>query len=176
MRDGEAEYLMDIIAEYFSAIIALCVLFFTAWQTFVQRRHNRISVKPFLHTHAERIENNSGATLQVLLINSGLGPAFINECTVLRNGMACDLEKEFKLMLGRHTARVHHTSLAKDTAIPRNEKVILLSVSFPEISKEEGDNFEKEIDEFDVVIKYSSAYGDKFKFDSKENRLTNQTN
>jgi len=65
--------------EHFSAVVAFCVMFFTAYQAYITRAHNIISVRPAitinLHT-CSGTENNK-YYLELYLRNSGLGPAKI---------------------------------------------------------------------------------------------------
>ncbi|MGI9310338.1 MAG: hypothetical protein ACR2P7_02260 [bacterium] len=166
---------MDFVAEYSALAVALCALGFTAWQISVQRKHNRISVKPFLHTHIDHIVNDAGVNLRVSLINGGLGPAFINEFKVLRNGKECNFEEEVRSVMKTRAGKVFHTVLDGDAAMSRNEKHVLLSVTLTEMNEEEVGNFEEEMGEFDLVVRYSSIYEDKFTYDSIKERLKKQT-
>lgn len=158
---------MKFLTENSEAIIALCALFFTAWQAFIQRKHNQISVKPLLLTHTDRDKHNQSARLQVTLTNSGLGPAFIDEFSVLQNGNICDFEKSIKDVLGPLSENSKQTVLTTGYAMPHNKNVVLLSVTFPAENWEAIEAVEEKINTFDLIIKYSSAYGEKFTFDSR---------
>ena len=59
------------------ALIAILALIVTLQQLSVQRKHNRLSVKPYLIFH--RITKYDSPQLIIELNNSGLGPAIIKE-------------------------------------------------------------------------------------------------
>lgn len=164
---------MDFLSDHSAEVIALCALIFTAWQAIIQRKHNKISVKPLLLTHTDRDKYNQAARLQITLTNSGLGPAFVNEFSVLVNGKTCDFEKAVEETLGPQAKNSTHTVLREGYAMPHNENVVLLAVKFRADNWEEVDAFEAKLDVFDLIIKYSSAYGEKFTLDTREKQLTN---
>jgi len=66
-----------LIAENSSSIIAICALIFTLWQLFVTRRHNELSVTPYLTTWSH-IDNDNGVgpalikTFQVFVDERGI--------------------------------------------------------------------------------------------------------
>lgn len=160
---------MGFLSKHSSEIIALCALFFAAWQAFTQRSHNKISVKPHLFTFTKRDKHNETARLQVLLTNNGLGPAFINKFQIFVKGQECEAESAIKATLGALAANSSHTILGDDYAMPHNEEKVLLSVTFPSKSWEEIEAVEERLNRLDLLIHYSSAYGDKFILDSRRN-------
>lgn len=162
---------MQFLSQYSAEIIALCALFFTAWQACIQRSHNKISVKPLLITHTARHKNNQIGMLELTLTNSGLGPAFIDEFSVLRDGTECNFEEEIKKVLGPLADNSSHTLLSAGYAMPHNGSVVLLSVNLPATSWQDMDDLDKKLNVLDLVIKYSSAYGDRFTLDTAEKRV-----
>jgi hypothetical protein len=62
------------------AVLSLTVTVYEAWAT---RRHDRISVRPFLEP---RIGLRQGHTAGLQLINSGLGPAVITKTVLTLDG------------------------------------------------------------------------------------------
>ncbi len=144
-------------------------MLFTAWQAFTQRNHNRISVKPHLFTFTTRDKHNDTARLQVLLTNNGLGPAFINKFQIFLKGQECEAEAAIKATLGALANNSSHTTLGNDYAMPHNEEKVLLSVTFPAKNWEEIESIEEKLNKLDILIHYSSAYGDRFTLDSRKN-------
>ncbi|EDM65929.1 hypothetical protein PE36_08006 [Moritella sp. PE36] len=59
-----------------SVSIALLAFALTIWQGFLTRKHNRLSVKPFLDFSWV---NKPGEGLRCEVLNLGTGPAFLNE-------------------------------------------------------------------------------------------------
>lgn len=162
---------MQFLSQYSAEIIALCALFFTAWQACIQRSHNKISVKPLLITDTARHKHNEAGRLELTLTNSGLGPAFIDEFSVMRDGTECNFDEEIKKVLGPLAANSSHTLLNAGYALPHNGSVALLSVNFPMDSWQNMDDLEKKLSGFELVIKYSSAYGDKLALNTAEKQL-----
>ncbi len=65
----------DLIIAVSGLLIALAASVATIWQGVLTRKHNKLSVKPFL-----RIDRliTSGNDVKVAMINSGVGPAIFN--------------------------------------------------------------------------------------------------
>ena len=73
----------DVIA-ISSVAIALLAMFATFWQAHIARRHNRLSVRPFMEHRQERIP---GQHVTVSIVNHGLGPATLT--TVFFTVLSC---------------------------------------------------------------------------------------
>ncbi len=162
---------MEIIVSISSLVVALCALGFTAWQTSVQRNHNRISVRPHLFSFTKREKHDNIVSLQVLLINNGLGPAFVNKFQVYYKGQTCEPNAAISAALGELSRNSSHTILGDDYAMSANETKVLLAVTFPVVSDEDIASVEAKIDCLDLVIEYSSAYEKMKSYDSRNNRL-----
>jgi hypothetical protein len=74
----------EAVAALASVVIAFCAFVLTVWQVVTTRRHNRLSVKPFLTTwtDSDYDENRYG----IKLINNGVGPALIKSFTIEVDG------------------------------------------------------------------------------------------
>lgn len=68
----------DIISTV-AAVIALCALFATAWQAYIAREHNRLSVRPALVLHRANVVTNDGTEISFSVRNCGIGPAIVRE-------------------------------------------------------------------------------------------------
>lgn len=158
---------MEIFASIASLVVAICALGYTAWQTSVQRAHNRISVKPHLFSFTAREKHNDIARIEVLLINNGLGPAYINNFQIYYKGQPYEPDAAISAALGELSKNSTWTVLGDDYAMPANETKVLLAVTFPAASDEEIDRVEKKIDTLDLVIEYSSAYEKMNTYDSR---------
>ncbi len=158
---------MEIIVSTASVVIALCALIFTAWQFYLQRTHNRISVRPHLSMFTTTERHNNEAKLQVLLVNNGLGPAFINHFKVYHNGQECEPNAAVFAVLGDLKENMSVTILGDDYAMPANETRCLLSVTFPALSNENVEQVKDKINSLDIVIEYSSVYEKMKPYDSR---------
>lgn len=141
-----------------SFVVALSALLFTAWQFIVQRKHNRISVKPHLIRTSRTSKRDNSVSLEVILINNGLGPAYINNFQIFHKGQVCDPNAELKNVFGDLIRNSSFTILGDDYAISEKESVVLLSICFTFKTESEVDAVSRKIDEFDILIEYSSAY------------------
>jgi len=161
---------MAYIGGYAAETIALCALGFTVWQAYVQRQHNKISLRPHLFTFTNKDKIKNSARLQVLLTNNGLGPAFINKFEVFYDGKSCEPEEAISKAIGKLECNTSHTTLGDDYVMPQNEVKLLLSVTFEAVSWEQIDSVEKQLDRIDLLVRYSSAHDEKYVLDSRENK------
>ena len=152
--------------------IALCALGFTAWQAWVQRRHNVISVKPHITTFVNRNRNQSAGHLEVKVMNNGLGPAFIDKFQVYLSGQPCEANAAVNSLLKGLRVNTSITTLGDDYAMPSGEARTLLAVTFPCTSQDDPEKMAERLDSLDLELHYSSAYGQKFKYDSRKSRKT----
>ncbi|WP_420598536.1 hypothetical protein [Neptuniibacter sp.] len=63
------------IGENVASIIATCAMAATFWQGYIARKHNKLSVKPFLDIN--RHSDYTAFSFKLSLVNQGLGPAII---------------------------------------------------------------------------------------------------
>jgi hypothetical protein len=159
---------MNWLSMYVAETIALCALTLTTWHAHTQRQHNKISLKPHLFTFNTRDKTNNVARLEALLTNNGLGPAFIKKYQVFLNGQPYEAEAAVKLVLGDLSKNASHTILGDDYAMRQNEVKTLLSVSFHAHSWDEIEAVENRLDKLDLLINYSSAYGEKCVLDTRK--------
>jgi hypothetical protein len=160
-------FLASTLSSHPAESIASLALFLTIWQGWLFRRHNLLSVRPYLALTT--VTENLGKEkrrVTVTVRNSGLGPAKIIDFSIGKHGEViivgqiepdawgyllselCKLEK----------VELASTRLAQKRFIAPDEEINLLSATYV-----------KPIDrEFDIhretwlAIKYMSLYGEKF--------------
>lgn len=169
---------MDCIINFLSdnsaLIVSICALFFTAYQAWLSRQHNKLSVKPSLTTWSETIfdKNRNCYIYESTLINAGLGPAYIKSYEVLIDGTPIPsstfedihraIEKAFpnyKFIPGD----CYYSLLRKTHVIATNERTIigtLVMTSATGLNPEDGKRL-------NVRIVYESAYGQEQVYDSR---------
>lgn len=157
----------DWVGHHAAEIIALCALFFTAYQAIIQRRHNILSVKPHITTFTHRNKTKTAGQLQLQLMNNGLGPAFIDRFQVYLAGERCEANAAVNSVLGDLSKNSSITTLGDDYAMRPDEIRSLLVVTFPIASDEQFDTVEQKLNKLDLEVHYSSAYGEKFVYDSR---------
>ncbi|MGR3972848.1 hypothetical protein [Shewanella sp. 1180_01] len=130
-------------------------------QLMAGRKHNRLSVRPFVISHIERDKN----AILIYLRNDGLGPALIkgfyvklgNKEVVNPNN---DPYKNWVLSGGREITSFEYEYFIPtvNSTIKANDKVQLLKVTFGK----EGDELLDLVEEqFSFRITYTSMYEDK---------------
>jgi len=127
-----------------SAVIALCALFATFWQAWLAHRHNRLSVKPLLVWHVERLNTSAAARVSYVVRNLGLGPALVQERFFTHNGLrfyppalASDEVQAFAQHVfgDKIEYRLHRFGLpGVGAAIAPGDQVIIAELEFPSLS------------------------------------------
>jgi hypothetical protein len=143
-----------------SMIIALCALFVSISQMLIQRRHNQLSVRPFLDYN--RAVNN-GACWKVELFNAGAGPAFITDFKVLLGNelISSPSSQLFSSAIIATGIPPPHTVCAYQPALPKSikagESKVLLEFNLAVVNLAG-----KPSNKFGWQIGYESIYGEKY--------------
>ncbi|MGH1460982.1 MAG: hypothetical protein ACRBB6_02990 [Neptuniibacter sp.] len=169
-----------------ASIIAACAMTATFWQGYITRKHNRLSVEPYLHVKADLDCKQPEISFDI--INNGVGPAFINSIKIRSNDKTLDtsnfhqtgyeLSTEFKScfkILSPGKAKkdelrvlfsVH--SLEPGEPIKAGSKINLLSFCLPKVEGLKADLLTdlatRKISTLTFEIKYSSLYGKSFTY------------
>lgn len=164
------EFLGDNTAE----VVALCALFFTAFQLHATRKHNKLSVKPHLVTFVNRNREPGKGSLSAKLMNNGLGPAIIKNYQIYLDGKMLEIksskEAEETLKKILHDKKLITTSatlLGKRYAMPSKESKDIMIVNFVLERDNEFEEIESRL-KFDLVVEYESIYGEEYIFDSRK--------
>lgn len=156
------------------SIVSLCISVLVAFAvivgTFQQRKHNRLSVKPILHTwiHAE-----GDTQVQYIIENSGVGPALIETHTILASGKEYEGSRTGLTSFISDTLGVEYALLADDDivdlhfpfALRAGQKLIMAGLKVP------GSQFgaaksiaEKLRANTEINISYKDIYGKSFQY------------
>ena len=76
-------YFWNWLSANASNVIALSALAATFWQAYISRKHNKLSVKPYLTTWTT---TSSDGYVIVKIINNGVGPAHIKSFSIFVDG------------------------------------------------------------------------------------------
>jgi hypothetical protein len=144
------------------SIIAAGIL---CWQLYVQRRHNRLSVKPHLNTWLTR--NNP--SYDFCLMNNGLGPAQIERFEIYVDGKKVDKEREemyesaFRLIFPKASFKcTNYAYLNAGYAIPAGKEITLYGIEFKEGTPTDKEFMETINIRVSLNIHYRSFYDDEF--------------
>jgi len=150
-------------------IIAVCALVLTVWQGMIVRRHNRLSVTPYLNTW--RHFNEQIGHFSYEICNNGIGPAIIQSLSIHVDGQPIEgegpeiIEKALKIFFPKHSYTSTQSFVEHDYLISPKEKIALIDVRFlkPSPSQEEVKNA---IERTRLIIAYKSIYRKKFLLDT----------
>lgn len=144
-----------------ATLIALLALVVSFLQFTAGRKHNKLSVRPFVIPHIER-DNN---TILIYLRNDGLGPALVKRFylklgnTEIVNPIN-DPYKNCFLFGGRKITNFEYEYYVPtvNSTITVNDKLQLLKVTFEKV---EDDLLDLVEEQFSFCITYTSMYEDK---------------
>lgn len=170
---------VDFLTRNAALIVSLCALFLTITELFTARKHNRLSVKPLLTTFTS-FDIDSAEPDETIctahLLNTGLGPAIIKEFEFLldNNPLRIQDPQEMNPVLFNEfgqqlvSSKTRTTILRKMSVLAKDQKLMVakLVIKSPTSVQLEA------IKRFNLWIKFESAYGESFIYDS---RLHTQT-
>ena len=150
----------NIIIAIASVFIATCALLFTAWQGWETRKHNRLSVKPFLLSSGQELIKNDLCHVEFRLVNGGVGPAIIKSFTLLFDDevVACNnhrahndfMEEKLKFFI-----ETVFYSMVPSNVIKVEKDVVLWDFKYDP----QHQNI-KFLDRIEILIEYQSIYQD----------------
>lgn len=167
----------EAIAGFSSAVIALCALAFTIWQVSVQRKHNKLSVTPYLTTWSHSNYDYHRYNLQI--INNGVGPALIKKFQIYIDdrqvqGLHLELiKKAIKILFPNYLYNLSNCYLSNGYMMAPKEARDLVDIQFlgPNFpSPEEIDHASKRVK---IFIEYESIYQEQFEYDSSKYQVMN---
>lgn len=138
-----------------SGILAVLALATTAWQGYLQRKHNRLSVTPKLEIIQHRTPDGIAA---LTLKNVGVGPAIITEYRITADGT----KLSFPTSTGLHAAFAGiglknpeaHWTCKSDTYIAANHSITLLKLDQSDIKGQQ-----QHLKNIQLYFEYKSIYG-----------------
>ncbi|OLQ81669.1 hypothetical protein BIT28_14190 [Photobacterium proteolyticum] len=142
-----------------SGVVALCALATTAYQAYLSRQHNRLSLAPhlFATTHIDKLDQ----VARTVLINGGTGPAYVKGYKIIHNSEEVTLDSLDKSILPKMFSGIKHAynflHLQDYQVVLPGDKLDVIHFSFPEHIVSENTMFI--IQDFDLVIEYECAYG-----------------
>lgn len=155
-------------------IIAVCALVFTAYQAYLSRRHNRLSIIPKLTTSTVGKSEESIGSMAVILANNGLGPAVINTYLVELDGIPQEFNDSsevlvfMKELVGNIGVDSTVTLLNSGHIIAAGESTKVMFISFVDNEGKGSEYVDNLMNRFSLRVSYSSIYGEKFEYHSIE--------
>jgi hypothetical protein len=165
MSRNNKEFLKSVTA-YAPIFIALVALFLSIWQAHQYRRHNQLSVRPFVQLIREMA---AGEPVNGLLVtNAGFGPAIIKDFRIYVDGKVmpddddnCGWTHAIRL-LNLKRRPVENFCLAKGGSIRAGETYPLLSIKKEYLTRDDFRFLKKAIRRVHLCIQYASLYDEEF--------------
>ena len=140
--------------------VALLALVATFWQAHISRKHNRLSVQPFVEHYQERIP---GKHISVSIRNNGIGPALLEKVyfTISPNAQRLDIDEllDIIVLTMKPTKGEWETgTFSGKTTFPPGKMVTLIKL---ELTLEDDENFRiinKILDDTNIHIVYRCLY------------------
>lgn len=170
--------LWDFIGRNAEQLVALVALVVAVGSFWVQRKHNRLSVKPHLITFTEIVEAKKHVLVR--LKNNGLGPALIKsfefrfDGKIKNNGSPYKVGELIDMLLKGVLYRSTRTHLGTDYAMPANESMVLVDIELMPTESLSLFEVKKRLERIDLIVKYESFYGAGFVLDTSTDTPTNQ--
>ena len=154
-------------------IVASCAIIISIWQGMVNRKHNRMSVRPHLTTWRQ-IDPSNGY-YQVDLINNGIGPALIEKFCVKVDGKVLPgaelevIETAMKILFPNNAYTLGKAYVGKGYAMAPKERCTIVSVQFLEKPGPSIETVEHALlRRADLEITYTSFYGERFELETEK--------
>lgn len=193
MNKSETSFLirtMDIIASYgaeniiaaMAMLVALFTGIFTAYQAFLTRKHNRLSVKPDVTTWINEDNADGYYIVRCDVKNNGIGPAIIRDYSVFYEGQkigsnenrkALEAAIEEKIDAQGGIIRKSVAVFGKDYPFPAGAEHTLLEIQIPTHTQFDKKPYQDFIDKFDADFTYECIYGKTFTHSTKDSKDKN---
>lgn len=151
-------------------IVSLLAFGLTLWEARTTRKHNRLSVRPYVVSRQKKGRSKEGVSISYEFINSGLGPALIEELKVNLERKKIEADDPVEEMLKRCLARKLPYVL-KSSSVPSpgyclkpGEEYLFAEVFFPGLTPEQEVALGELLRPAGLVLRYASFYGEKFVF------------
>jgi hypothetical protein len=164
----------EVVVSIAGLVVSICALGYTAYQAYLSREHNKLSVKPSLTTWSDTTYDHiTGCyTYESTLMNAGLGPAYIKSYEVLIDGVPVkattfsDLHQAIVKGFPHYTlvsSECYYGLLRKTHVIAANERTMIGKLVFvaKELNAADGQRL-------NVRIVYESAYKAEQVYDSRD--------
>jgi hypothetical protein len=166
----------DIIATG-SVVVAVFAFFATAYQGWIARHHNRLSVRPHLVWHVGRRDTHNSAGIVYSVQNLGLGPAIVTDRYFTKDdirfvppGLQTEEVPDFlkHVLSQKFIYKLNVIGLpGKKSAIPSQAEIIIADIEFPGKSLKEVAVAEEVAGKIAFHITYESIYGERFDLHAK---------
>jgi len=141
-------------------IISMLALFATLYEAYLQRTHNRKSVRPLIQIDLGDHENK----LYVYIRNNGLGPMIIDKLSFTKNGTPYAYIKDCLDIPSTSYMHVLVNDAAKRVVLPNAHLVVFEKAFGDHAQNTEIDLVRKQLTPITLKVNYRDIYDNKFTF------------
>lgn len=180
--DTIVSYGVDNIIAAMAMLVALFTGTFIAYQAFLTRKHNRLSVKPHVTTWIDEDDAEGYYILRCDVMNNGLGPAIVRDYSVFYDGQKIGSSQNRKKLESAIEEKINAqpgiirktvTVIGKDFPFPAGEKQTLLQIQIPTHDQFDKKPYQNFVNRFDANFTYECMYGKTFTYSTKNNQDKN---
>lgn len=117
---------LEKLSHYAVIVIALSALVVSITQTQIQQKHNRLTVKPYLHYSLDQSFEDEMATVYV--VNDGFGPAIVEAITFTYKGKTYDSLEKYLVASGEIKNRRGSYNYGKNSVFKSNQRNLLVKL------------------------------------------------
>jgi len=155
----------DTVTAICSVFIAVCALIVSIWQGSATRRHNKLSVKPYINIRVSISKHADFMGIQIE--NNGIGPAVIRKCIVFVDGKPTQIDsfgswEKVGKAAGIFDKKISFRTFPEGTVLKEGQALDLISYPKQNWTDKGRTIVEKALSRIRVKIEYDSLYGDKF--------------
>lgn len=163
--------LFHFLDTHWEATVALCALVLTIWTILMQRKHNKLSLRPLLSFAAEQDAQNNRVIIHHRLRNGGVGPAVIQDFEVYYKGALIDKNNYTKALPKMSEALgdfAEHCNtkfgcVRKNIFLAANEEKTIIYIDYPlDVYTHKHSFVTSLVEDFCFKIKYKSIYEESF--------------
>lgn len=161
MKRVSAETVIAICAVF----IAACALGVSIWQGAETRRHNKLSVKPYINIRV--LISRQAEYMGVQIENNGIGPAVIKKCIVFVDGKPTQIDsygswEKVGKAAGIFDKKISFMTFPEGTVVKEGQVIPLISYPKQHWTDPGRKIVENALSRIRVKFIYESMYGDKF--------------
>lgn len=143
-----------------TAILVSVVALFVAWdQSRVMRAQQHGALIPIVELGRTLSNDDSGVSVEINIFNEGVGPAFVENVSLMRNGVVVTSAAELVAALPPTTGRSWGHANGMTLGIDESSRLLTLSWAAGEIDTEAFYQMIEDLDEWQVVACYCSVFG-----------------
>ena len=147
-----------------AVVIAVCSFVVSVFQSYINRKHNRLSVKPYLFVETHFL---TSGPIKVVLKNRGTGPAFIKSVRIFVDGLEIPTKEEQLYKDAVKKAELQDYSyyfylLLSNQACNAGEEIDLYVFEKKGLNDEDIECFRVNLERISFTINYESIYQEKF--------------